>query len=111
MPIPGLIIAGGLAAARLTPFALAVGHKTSKFYGKYGNTSLGQAAQFGLGYGAATNIGYNLSNTYVTSSIQQRSTVLGVRQVNLNMPYGQYRRYSRYPRRQSMYRRRRCWIC
>ncbi len=103
MVVPGLVIAGGSLLAGLVPTAMSIGAKTQKFYGKYGNTSLGQASQFGLGYGASTNIGYNLSNNFITpgwSSSLSSST--GNRTYNYSMPYGNYRnygnRYSRYSR-------------
>lgn len=109
-PLVGALALG--AIARATPSALHIGSKVSKFYGKYGSTSLGQATQFGIGYGASTNIGYNLSDRYVTSGFQRTNSYNNPQRFQLGtVPYGQYRsygsRYSRYRPRYSRYRRRR----
>lgn len=83
-----LSIIGLVASA--APTALNISSKVSKFYGKYGNTSLGQATQFGIGYGAATNIGYNVSNQ-LTSGLRPVNTAGKTVQYRLDkedrMPY------------------------
>lgn len=104
--VAGSILAGASAAI---PFLMNVGAKTSKFYGKHGNTSLGQASQFGLGYGISTNIGYNTSNQFITSSWRGSDTkfIKEMNYINYNkMPYRRFNRYSRYGRRYSRYGRR-----
>lgn len=87
-------------------------------------TSLGQqtvkqaivsSSIFGLGYGGLTNVGYNVSNEFVTSSFRRpRQSFNKTQSYNLQMPgYGRYsqRRYaprytSRYSSRYSRPRRR-----
>lgn len=88
IPIIGSAIAGA------TPMILNISSKTSKFYGKYGNTSLGQASQFGLGYGLSTNVGYNLSSHYITGQSNRQSSFNRPQNLNLSMAYG-YRNYGR----------------
>lgn len=102
-----------LAGATLFPSIMAIGSKVIKHSRKipYGS-NIAQASAFGLGYGGATNIGYNLSNNYLTSSFRpERSYTPKVINLQKNMPYGQrkirvwstrYRRYIYvYPRRYS----------
>ena len=45
-------------------------HLSSKVMKYSAKLPFTQAAQFGIGYGAATNIGYNLSNTYLTGGLR-----------------------------------------
>lgn len=84
MVAPLALLGIGASMASLGPTALSIGSKISKFYGKYGNTNLGQASQFGLGYGALTNIGYNLSNNYVTSGMRQNSQYTNITRLEIN---------------------------
>lgn len=103
MPLP-IILAG---AAALTPTILNIGAKVGKFYSKTG--SFGTAATFGLGYGGATNVGYNLSNAYITPGFKRGNAFTSGRSYNIQMPYNRsYNRrysprYSRYPARRSRY--------
>lgn len=100
----------GIALASAFPTALHLGSKVSKFYGKHGNTSLGQATQFGLGYGASTNIGYNLSNNFVTGGLRPKysnSNIATYNLTNRDMPYGYYPSRRRYSSRYSRFGRRR----
>lgn len=93
------------AAALLAPSLMNIGSKTIKWSKRvpYGKQFAGAAA-FGLGYGAFTNIGYNLSNSYLTSGFRPTKYFNSRNSYTLQMPYG--RTYSRYSGR-SYYPRRR----
>lgn len=89
-----MVLPLALAGASLAPFALNVLSKTSKYYSKFAGQPLGQAAQFGLGYGASTAVGYNLVPQFGKKKFINSNTF------SLNsMPYG--RRYSSRYRRPS----------
>lgn len=79
------LVAGAVA---LAPTLMNIGSKASKAYGKYGTNPFAQSAQFGLGYGGFTAIGYNLVPQFgkrSTNKVQRLS-------LNNEMPYGSYRR-------------------
>lgn len=110
-------LVGAVVAA--TPTVMAIGSKVLKHYGKFGRTPIAQAAQFGLGYGASTAIGYNLVPQFGRRNTNNVTKLT----IGRDMPYGRYyprrnrygystryggrysRRYSRYGRR-SYYGRR-----
>ncbi len=104
----GFIVAG----ASFLPAVMNIGSKVVKQYKRvpYRNQLAGASA-FGLGYGGATNIGYNLSNTYLTSGFRPTKYFNSRNSYNLQMPYGRSyyprrRNYQRYiPRRFNRYQR------
>ena len=65
----GAILAGGALAA---PFIMNIGAKTAKGYSRTGD--FGRSAIFGVGYGGGTNVGYNLSNTFLTPHFRRSTT-------------------------------------
>lgn len=92
LPLLPIIAAGA-------PTILAIGTRAAKFAGKYPTAT--QSITFGIGYGASTNVGYNLSNSFITPGFRRKSSYTP-RSYNLSMPYGSgyypRRRYSRYSR-------------
>lgn len=94
MVIP--IALGAIALA--TPTLMNIASKVGKFYSRTG--SIGTATSFGLGYGVSTNVGYNLSNSYITPSFKRHNAFTQGKQYNFRqkMPYRRYSRYSRYSR-------------
>lgn len=81
-----------LAGASLLPTAMAIGGKVGKFYNKLPGKNFKSAVQFGLGYGGATAVGYNLVPQWNRQNYntKQNYTLSGM--------YG-YQRRGRYPSR------------
>lgn len=94
--------------AGLTPTILAIGSRTFKYANKNQFTRAGVTSTiFGIGYGASTNIGYNVANTAVTSGLRKKKGFNTSKNFDIQMPYGRSyyprRRYSRYPARRRSY--------
>jgi len=109
MPLP--LILGAASLVSLAPTAMNIASKVGKFYGRYGGTPLGQAAQFGLGYGASTAVGYNLIPQFGRKSYNNSKSstydLYGYRPRSYGRrTYGRRYYYSRYPRRYRTYSRR-----
>lgn len=93
-----LILAGGAFLGPIALKGLKFATKKAQYYGHkipYG-TAFGQASAFGAGYGAFTNISYNLSDNFLTTGFRPAKTYTP-KQINLQskMPYGQYPRKRR----------------
>lgn len=99
--IPAIIAGAAAMAPTIMSIGSKVGKGLSKNYGKYGNTPIGQASQFGLGYGAMTNVGYNLSNEGLTKQWRTQYPSGKISSYELNPMYGRnynngYARYNGY---------------
>ncbi len=96
-----------IAGAAALPAIMNIGSKVAKQYKRipYRNQLAGASA-FGLGYGGATNIGYNLSNTYLTSGFRPTKYFNSRNSYTLQMPYGRssYRSRNYFPRYNRRYR-------
>lgn len=93
-----------VAGASFLPTVMNIGSKVGKFYNKIPGSSFKQAAQFGLGYGGATAVGYNLVPQFGKSKFNNTKQIY----IGNKMPYrrySNYSRYSRYPYRSSRYSR------
>ncbi len=113
----GALLAGGIA---LAPTFMNIGSKSLKFYGKHGNTNFGRAAQFGLGYGAFTAVGYNIvpqfgrksytsggSSSFALPYVRYSNNYYGGRRYTSRYRPRSYRRYAkRYSYRRPSYGRR-----
>lgn len=93
------ILAGAIASG---PTLMSIGSKGIKHALKGSNIrkSFLSASAFGAGYGAFTNIGYNLSNSYITPGLRSQNTFKQTSPTQYMYSYGGYRsnRYSRYSR-------------
>lgn len=87
MPIPLITTIGTLA--------LSMASKGQKYARKHSSSSIGQAAQFGVGYGAFTNIGYNISNEAVTKHFRKSYNNNYSTTSNLYSSYSGHRRSTR----------------
>ncbi len=93
-----------IAGASALPAVMNIGSKIAVRARRvpYRNQFAGASA-FGLGYGLSTNVGYNLSNQYLTSGFRPTKYFNSRYPHNIQMPYG--RSYSRYGSRYRSYSR------
>ena len=78
------------------PSAMAIGSRIGKYASKFPQP-LKQSAQFGLGYGASTAVGYNLIPQF--GKVKRNSNKVTKLTLSNNMAYGKIRVWSRKYRR------------